>query len=654
MNFWIGVSALQASQFAINNVSHNLANASTEGYHRQEVGFQTAPSQYVRRQFIGTGVEVSGVRRIRDQIIESSYTNSISDLNRVEQQLSIESQIESFFLPGEGSVHNSLTGFFDGLSRLSANPGESALRRSVVSEGVNLAQRIQRVSSGLVDLQQSVGRQLELEVDAVNREINELVEIQNRIRTSPAGQPPNNLLDQRDQLINSLAERIDVQRYELAQNTLGLSVAGSSLGIGVSPIQLETYTKDNGDVAIKLQDGDREIKFTGGKVAALIELKNTTLGEYQAKIDEFAGRLIREVNQSHAVGLGLNGAFTIQRSSLSVDDVAAPLESAGTMFPVEAGEFHLSITSPDDERRTFSVSIDPATESLEDIAAKISGLDNIQAIIDPNTGKFAVIAAVGYKFDFTGELETTPDLSSFSGTATPTISGTYHGDENQRLTVRAVGTGTIGKTPGLKAEVVDGDGNVIKELEIGETYEAGSELELSDGAMVSFAAGDIVAGDSFETRLVAHADTTGFLSATGLNTFFQGDGSSNIAVKTSITENPNEIATSRSGEIGDTRNLEGLVGLRDRLLLRDGQSTFDDFLGEINTEIGFRVQSAISVQVSVSELQSQYQSARDSVSGVDLNEELLNLTKHQKSYEAAVQVVRTIESMFDELFQIIR
>lgn len=654
MNFWIGVSAMQASQFAINHVSQNLANANTEGYHRQEVGFRTGHAQNVRGKFVGIGVEVSGVRRIRDQIIESSYTNSISDLHAIDQRLSIETQIESFFLPGEGSVQNAITGFFDELSRLSANPGENVLRRSVVSQGVNLAQRIQQVSSGLVDLDQSVGRQLETEIDAVNREVKELVDIQNRILSNPHEQDPNNLLDQRDQLINSLAERIDVQRYELSGNTLGLSVAGSSLSVGVSPFQLESYTKENGDTAIKIVDGDREIKFAGGKIASLIELKNETIGQYQGKIDELATQLIQQVNQAHAVGLGMNGSFTIQRSTLAVEDITAPLESAGTAFPIDAGEFHLTITTPANERRTFSVSVDPATESLQDIAAKISALDDIQAVIDPATGKFAIIPSVGFKFDFTGELESIPGLDSFSGSTVPRISGTYQGDENQQLTVTAVGTGTIGKTPGLKAEVTDVDGNVIKEITIGEGYEAGSEILLSDGAMVSFGAGDISAGDSFDTHLVAQSDSTGFLAATGLNIFFQGDDSSNIAVKTSIAENPIEIATSRSGEVGDTRNVEGLVSLRSELFLAEGQLTFDDFLAETNSEIGFQVQSAIAMHVNISDLNAEYQTARDSHSGVDLNEELVNLTQYQKSYEAAVQVVRTIESMFDDLLNIIR
>ena len=142
MNFEIGLSALRSSQFAVNTISHNLANASTEGFHRQEVGFETRQTQVSGNFPIGSGVEINSVRRIRDQVVESAYTNSISDLSDIGQRLSIETRIESFFLPGEGSLQDSLTGFFDELSRLSANPGETVLRNCVVTQGADLARGI--------------------------------------------------------------------------------------------------------------------------------------------------------------------------------------------------------------------------------------------------------------------------------------------------------------------------------------------------------------------------------------------------------------------------------------------------------------------------------------------------------------------------------
>ena len=294
MNFWIGVSALQASQFGINQVSQNLANANTEGYHRQEVGFQTSRSQFINGQFLGSGVEVAGVRRIRDQIVERALTNTISDLQEIDQRLSIEMQIETFFMAGDGSVQDSLTGFFDELARLSANPGEAALRSSVVNEAVNLSQQLQSVSSGLAELKQAVGQQLELEVDALNIDIAELVKIQNELSSSNT--PSNSLLDQRDQLINQIAERVDIQRYESQQNSFGLGLAGSSISIGAVPIEFEAVTLDDGSKQIRVVGGDRETRFAGGKIAALIDVHNNLLGEYSQKIDAFTKQLIRDVD----------------------------------------------------------------------------------------------------------------------------------------------------------------------------------------------------------------------------------------------------------------------------------------------------------------------------------------------------------------------
>jgi flagellar hook-associated protein 1 FlgK len=108
MNFSVGLAALRASQFALNTVSQNLANANTQGYHRQRVNFQSRLPQFIEGHFIGSGVDVGTIDRMRSQILESSYTRSVSDLSGAERQWSLEGQIESLFLPGDGSIHNVL------------------------------------------------------------------------------------------------------------------------------------------------------------------------------------------------------------------------------------------------------------------------------------------------------------------------------------------------------------------------------------------------------------------------------------------------------------------------------------------------------------------------------------------------------------------
>ncbi len=653
MSLWIGFSALQASQFAINNVSQNLANASTEGYHRQEVGLQTSQSQLIGGQIVGRGVEVSHVSRLRDQIVESALTNSIGDLEAVNQQLNIESTIESILAPGERSIQTVLTGLFDSLARLSANPSENALRDSALNQANNLAEQIQEVSSNLIELRNDVRRQIDTELDLVNQDLRSLVELQNRIEADRINGSPNDLLDQRDRLVNSLAERIDIQRFETRQNQFGLGIAGSSISVGLVPIEFESFTNETGNVEIRIAGTDRTVSFQSGRIAALEESHNSLISEYSNKIDEFAKTLIRSVDQAHAAGVGLDGPFSILKSTRPVSDVNVPLTESSS-FPIDNGELVLSITSPDNEQRTSTISINPDQDSLQDIANKISDLDNIQAVVDPQTNQLTIVAQPGYGFDFTGNLETIPRLTNFSGSSIPKIAGDYQGDTNRVLTVTANGAGEIGKTPGLTATVTNPDGLVVGEINIGEGYEAGTEIALEDGVSLTFDAGSINAADSFDAVLVAQSDSAGVLSALGLNNFFGGTDSSDISVRRDLLDNSARLATSKNGEIGDTGNLADIIRIRDSNIVGDDQLSFDDYLAETNSEIGFRVQSSESFQFALAEINFQYQTDRDSTSGVDINEELLNLTQHQTSYEAAVQVVRTLEAMLDDLFQIIR
>ncbi len=652
MNLRTGLSALQANQFAINNISHNLANASTEGYHRQDTIFQTRRSDYrLRGHYVGAGVEVSELRRIRSLITESALTNSIADLSRVEQTLVIESRIEALVAPGAGSIQDSLSGLFDNLSRLSANPDESSLRNSIVNESSNIAVRVHDTANQMVGIQNDLRQQLELEVESLNREIRELVDIHDLITTDADGRIPNDLLDQRDQLVNQIAERVDVQRYEFVQNELGLSIAGGSVSISSPPIQFE-LTGSGDALEIQIEGGDRSIEFAGGRIAALLDANNRIINRYKNDIDEFASQLIRHFDQQHAQGLGLEGPFASLQASRPVTDVDAPL-SESAAFPIEAGQWFVTVTAPDGQLRTTSIDVDPDTDSLRDIASRLSGINNLQAVVDDATGLMTMIAEPGYAFDFTGRLESTPDLSSVTGTSTPTIGGTYLGDDNDVYTVTAMGSGQIGVTPGLTLEISDSDGNVVQEIEVGDGYEAGSQIDIGDGITLAFDVGDIVNGDQFEVVRVANSDSTGILSSLGLNHFFNGSNAGDIKVDNKFANNPNLIATSLSGELADTRNLAEFIELRDQAVF-EGQLTFESFLSEMNTEIGFQVQTSQRIEATLSELKFQYETEREAVSGVDVNEELIELTQHQKNYEAAIQVVRTMESMLDELFQIIR
>jgi flagellar hook-associated protein 1 len=656
MNFSIGLSTLQTAQFAIQTASQNVANASTVGYHRQRVILDARAPQWMHNQQIGSGVNISRVDRIRSHILESSYTQSVSELNGLRENLSMLRQIESEFLLGDGSIYQAVNGFFGEMTRLSANPNERVARDAVIHQATQIARQANGMSNRLLDMKTQIEVQLRSDVATLNRELAELVNLQHQIQTvSFQGAVANDLLDRRDRLINTIAEKIDLERFEGGNQGLGLSIGGSSITIGSTPPSFDLVTTPDGKLSIVMAGSNQDVRFQSGSIAAMQENFNVTIGQYQARLNEFVSTFIREVDQAHAKGVGLNGPFTLLRSARMAMPPTAPLQNTNLPFPVSAGQLTVSITNPQGEKRTHSIEINPATDSLSEIANKLDGINNLRAVVDPRSGQLSLFASSGYSFDFTGNLETIPGLETFSGTSIPQISGQYIGDRNRNLEVTIVGSGTVGSTPGLIARVTDLEtGAVIIDLPIGKGYEAGQPLNVMDGVSLSFQSGSVGDGDSFRTPLIQESDSTGILSALGLNSFFTGSNASDIQVASRILNNPNEFASSRTGDLSDTSNLLGLIGLKGKQLVGDLKMTFHDYLGDISSTIGFEVKLQHRFELNIKGLNEHYAREIDAISGVDLNEELLTINQFQKQYEAAVQVLRAIDSMMAELMNIVR
>ncbi|HMO13172.1 MAG TPA: flagellar hook-associated protein FlgK [Pirellulaceae bacterium] len=656
MNIAITLSSLRAAQIGLDTSAHNIANANTAGYHRQRMLLSTRTPQWIENLHLGSGVNINRLERMRSQVVEAAYTNSLSELRGIGQHLTIARQIETEFLPGNGSIHQSLTNLFSEMSRLSANPNEFAARNSVVQQAVQLSSQTQRIANRLSALKNDVSSQINIEVQILNQELAQLANLQGQIQTSAfSGSVPNDLLDQRDQLINRIAEKIDIQRFEHAYNGFGLSIGGSSVSLGSVPVVFEVDYDSNGRALVKLAGTSREVTFMGGTLPSLIEAHNVTIPAYQSRLDDFAQTLMREFDQAHAKGVGTYGPFSVLRGARGFKDSAVPISQAQLAFPVSAGELFISVTDPSGGKRTYSISIDPAVDSLNDIANRISQLPTLHASVDNQNRQFSIFAQPGYRFDFTGNLETIPDLSTYSGTAMPGLSGEYTGSVNRQVTIVIDGTGTVGKTPGLTARVLDAStGLEITAVNIGDGYEVDSLLDVGDGVKLKFSAGDVVDGDRFSTTLVAESDSTGILSALGLNSFFEGANAGDIRVASRIVNDTRQLATSRSGEIGDTTNLINMIRLQGKQLLGVNNISFQDYLDEVTSSIGFEVMVLQHIERNAFTVNQQSEQEIAALSGVDLNEELLLITQYQQQYQAAVQVLQTMNLMMDELLNLVR
>lgn len=651
-----GLSALRTAQFAIDTLSNNIANASTPGYHRQNVHLDSQlPNRFGAFQ-VGKGVEVSDVERVRSQVTEASLTFAISDYSATNQLLEIESQIESMFQSGEGSLSERLDSFFGEITKLTSTSDSATQRSAVVQQATQLSSIFQNIASQLSGLKTTVRNEIDREVENLNDQLEGLAELTSEISILNANTTPNRELDQRDALINEIATSIDVSRQERNNSGLNLSFAGTSIQQGVTAVSLKVSVDSADKVELKFQQTVTEstVSFNSGRLPSLLEAYNEIIPQFEARLNELAEGVIQKFDQIHSTGVGVDGPFEILSGNRSVKNADVPLAIAGLAFPIDAGELYVSVIDASGNRKTSSISIDPETDSLSDIASALSGVENLEASVNTQTNQLQIVAASGFHFDFTGSVETSPNLDSFTGTSTPSLSGAYDGSFNDGFRFVISGSGQVGVSQDLVATVYDKGGALVGTLDIGNGYEAGSRIEVDHGVSVSFGAGTVAAGDEFSSELVAVPDETGILASLGVNTFFEGVDADSIEVNREILDNVDRFATGKSGEETDHATLFEFIELKDRRDLAGGRLSIQEMVNEIQTDIGSDVKNRREIGLRLESLKTRYEQDRDSISGVDLNEELVKLQQFQRSYEAAAQVIQTADGLFDELFRIIR
>jgi flagellar hook-associated protein FlgK len=237
-------------------------------------------------------------------------------------------------------------------------------------------------------------------------------------------------------------------------------------------------------------------------------------------------------------------------------------------------------------------------------------------------------------------------------TTVPTVGGAFTGTVNDAYNITFLSTGIVGVTPGLQARVTNQAGDIVTTLDIGQGYEAGQPLNVANGFTVSLAAGTVASGDSFATTVVGQPDTAGVLTALGLNTFFSGDDSATLKLNAVLAGNPNRLATSRTGQPGDSSNLQRLIALRDSPVLSGGQLTFSQAYNLAVADIGSDVQSLNQLHDTNQLLTNRVTSEIQSVSGVDPNEEMVEVLKYQQMFQMAAKFISTVNETLQELLRL--
>jgi flagellar hook-associated protein 1 FlgK len=312
----IGKSGLFASKRAMSTTSHNIANANTDGFSRQEVRQETSFTLPEGNYVLGTGTQIQSIKRQHDELVEKKLNNSLTS-NNFDKERSLQlSHVEEIFneVNSEG-MNKVLNRFFNSMRELSNQP-ENETIRSVVKENAKIVVGdFHRIQANLDDVRAGINKKIALAVDDINGLTKTIAKLNKEINIEEVtDSTANDLRDQRDRAIRTLADYFPIHthvddegQYVVNVEGLGSLVSGGlnqELKVG-SSVKSGENSADKGDVEVYFsarQSINISENLKGGALGALLKTRNEDIVQLEKQVDELAHGLVHATNAIHRRG----------------------------------------------------------------------------------------------------------------------------------------------------------------------------------------------------------------------------------------------------------------------------------------------------------------------------------------------------------------
>jgi len=654
-DYTIGLTGLTAAATALEIIGNNVSNASTDGYHRQRV--ELTPSTYGKAGTVtvGAGVDVAGVSRLLDRLLEEEILSQQSSYGQISQELSVMTTVETTFgeFAEDSGLNATIDKFFSALEGLAAHPMESVYRSDVVSAAEVMCSEFQRLGASVEDLQSQVVLEARNIGSSINSLVSQIADLNGQIQNiEVTGTQASNLRDQRDELIGELAECVNVQAQGREYGIVDVSIGGLPVVSGTVSLDIFVGLTDDGTLGVSPAESQgRNLDVEGGELGGLLSLNNELLDEVANNLDTLAKTIIDNVNRYQVEGLGDDGSFSELTGWNIGDGTLSSLNSK-----VTDGSFYIRLTdTATGEVERYEIEVDASgasPDTIATIAAKINAIPGLSASV--LSSQLHIVAELNHTFDFMPAVLPEPTSSSFSTASPPTVtlSGVYNGAENGTLTCTVNGSGDVGNGT-MRLDVTDADGNLVSTLNIGAGYAAGDSLDLGNGVKVEVGTGQFNDGDHFEIDVLASSDTSGLLAAAGMNVFFSGASASKMQVCGDISESAGRVATSYGADLTDNAAALRLAGVQDEEMENLSDMTVSEYYQRLVTDVGQEVALLESRQANIEAMLQNLENQRDETSGVDVNDEAAQLMVFQQMYQAIAEYMSTIQTTMDTLMDMI-
>jgi flagellar hook-associated protein 1 FlgK len=656
-DYFIGLSGMAAAQRAFDVIGNNIANAATEGYHRQRLELSPAFIQLAgTKTFLG-GVNIEGVSRMIDRLLEQELLHQKSAMADVSRQTSTLGTIEAAF--GEFATENGGLGaviddFFNSLQDQSLQPEGAIWQNQVVSSAQAMTSRFRALGEYFDTLQNQIKLEAQRNVDMINTLVEQIAELNDQIeRIEIIGGQANSMKDQRDQYITELSEYVEVQTVQRNYGVMDVSASGLSLVTGTFATLLQAGYNENAQLAVAVKDTPNyTTNIQGGKLSGLMTLHNDLVAGYINDLDALANAIIQEINNYHTIGTGSAGSFTELTGRSFVTENLSDIET------ITDGSFFIRVTNTaTGEITRHEIAIDAANDTLSDVAAAISAVAGLTASVN-TSNELTIVADANYTFDFMPAVLPEPTLIDFDDASPPavTVTGIYEQDVNDTLEFTVIGDGSVGNgTLSLEVRDNNGAGELIATLNIGSGYAAGDWLDVGNGIQIALSMGNLAEsnGDTFSIDVFSDADTANFLAATGINTFFSGDSALEMAVCSEILENPQRVATAIGPDGTDNINIKNMAAIKDLTFDSLGTLTCAEFFRKIVSDVGQEYSVKQKQQESIEVIIMNLTTRQQEISGVDINEEAAQLLVFEQMFQAMAQFMNTINESIASLMEIV-
>jgi flagellar hook-associated protein 1 FlgK len=652
-NFSIGISGLNAAQSGLDIIGNNIANAATDGYHRQKVELSPAYSSQDGGVLFGGGVVVKRVTRIIDDLLEKEIYRQQSQLGQVSQESTTLYSIENAFgelSADDAGLNSSIDKFFNSLQDLTAHPGEIIWQNQTMSDAQSMAGQFRTLGNFLANLETQIRLEAENSADSINNLANQIAQLNDQIeRLEISGKQANNLRDQRDQYISDLSEIVGIQTQNRGNGVVDVSIEGIPLVMKKAVNEIKVRLDESGQLAVAIKGtSNYTTNISGGRLGGLLELKNTIIKDIHTDLDSLASAIIEQINQYHVQGVGSQGSFS-QLSSWTMTNT----NLADFNQTVTDGKLYIRITNTSTGAITRGeIDIDVSTDTLSTVAAKISAVTGVSASV--GASQLTISADANYKFDFLPAVLPDPKSLNLNGASPPAVavSGIYSGTANETFTCTVTGTDEVGNGT-LQLTVKDGSNNTIATANIGTGYAAGDKIDIGNGLMITLSTGDLVDADSFQIDAYSSTDTSGFLKAAGINTFFSGVNASDMAVESDIVSNPKQIATALGAEMTDNTNALKMAAVKDLAVSSLNSLTCRDFYRKLVTDVGQNLSIKLMRQENLGAMAQNLATQKAKISGVDINEEATQLLVFERMFQAMAKYMNVIQTSTDSLMSLV-